>query len=298
MRMLAALAWVLLPSGAFWTNVQPVHGTLVVSGPLERGPNCAYVTVGSVSLHSTLRKGACTVDSFRTTWSGHSPWTKVFVGRRLAFRYQDASDTRPVSATSGDALWIYDVYTDRGPILQRWSRATGTLQQELRFPIRLWRPVLAANRAGAWLMAAPNGGEDGTDRVALWHATSRGVSVVRRGPRAALWMAARDGTLWVETVSGYRTFRLWRYDGTRGRLLWTRRQSFLLQPAIGGGALWSAAARYCSTSLNVDRIDPSTGAITTLARLPQLDCNQLGPGAYADGAFWLVDGNKLFRVPG
>jgi hypothetical protein len=291
------MKWVFLPAAVFWVSVTPVHGKLVVSGPVDRGPKCAYLTVDPVSPHSSLRKGACTIYGFRTFWNGRQPWTDVYVGSRRAFRYQDASDTRPVSATSGDALWIYDVATERGPILQRWSLATGTLQQELKFPIRLWRPVIAANSAGAWMMAATNGGEDGTDKVALWHVSSRGVSIVRRGPRAALWMVARGRTLWVATVAGTHTFELWRYDGTRGRLLWTRRQSYLMSPIFGGGSLWSISGRYCATNVSVDRLDPSTGAIATVARLPQLDCNQLGPSAYLDGAFWFVNGNELERVP-
>ena len=290
--------WVVLPALAFWVAVTPVYGKLVVSGPVDRGPKCAYLTVDPTVRRSSFRKGACTLGGFRTVWNGRQPWTSVYVGSRLAFRYQDASDTRPVSATSGDALWIYDVYTERGPILQRWSRATGTLQQEVKFPSRLWRPVIAANSDGAWLMAAPNGGEDGTQAVALWHVTSRGVSMVRRGPRAALWMTARGRTLWLETVTGTHTFRLWRYDGTRGRLLWTRRQSYLVAPVVGVGALWTVSGRYCAHSLNVDRIDATTGAIATVATLPQLDCNQLGGAAYFRGAFWFVNGNELERVPG
>jgi len=290
--------WAFLPALAFWVAVAPMHGKLVVSGLADRGSKCEYLTVDTESRHSSLRKGACAIYGFRTHWNGRQPWTDVYVGARLAFRYQDASDTRPESATSGDALWIYDVATQRGAILQRWSRATGTLQQEIRFPIRLWRPVLAANSDGAWLMAAPNGGEDGTQSVALWHATSRGVSMVRRGPRAALWMAARGRTLWLETVAGTHTFRLWRYDGTRGRLLWMRRHSYLMAPVVGGGALWTVSGRYCAQSLNVDRIDPATGAISTVATLPQLDCNELGPAAYFRGAFWFVNGNELERVPG
>lgn len=293
------MKWVVLPAAVFWIAVAPSHGRLLVSGPRDRGPQCAYLTVATTSQRSSLRYGPCgRAERFRTSWNGRQPWTSVYVGSRLAFRYEDASDTRPVSAVGGDALWLYDVYTPLGPILQRWSLATGTLQQQVRFPVRLWRPVLAANAAGAWLMAATNGGEDGTDRVALWHVTSRGVTSVQRGARAAVWMVARGRTLWVETVSGFHTFRLWRYDGTHGRLLWTRRRSYLLSPAIGGGSLWSAAGRYCATRLNVDRIDPSTGAIATVATLPQPDCNQVGPGAFLDGAFWLVDGDELFRIPG
>jgi hypothetical protein len=288
--------WVFLPAAVFWIAVTPTHGKLVVSGPLDRGAKCAHLTVDPATLHSTLVRGACDVLT-HVTWSRRSPWYSLWVGKRLAFRYQDSSTSRPLQATSGDALWIYDVMTDKGPLLQRWSIATGTMQQEVRFPITLWRPVIAANADGAWLMAATNGNEDGSNTSALWHVTSRGVTSMSRGPRAALWMVGRGRTLWLETVTGIHTFKLWRYDGAHGRLLWTRRNSYLLQPALGGGALWSVSSRYCAQSLNVDRIDPSSGAIATVARLPELDCNQLGPGAYADGAFWFVDGNKLFRIP-
>ena len=291
-------AAIALPAAVVWIAVTPLHGKLVVAGNSNPGQTCAYLTVDPVSRHSSLRKGTCAIFGYRVYWNGRQPWTDVYVGPHLAFRYQDASDTRPMSAMSGDALWIYDVATERGPILQRWSRATGTLQQEIRLPVRLFRPVVAANKAGAWLMAAPNGGEDGSGTVALWHVTSSGVTSVQRGSRAALWMAARGRTLWLETVTGTRVFKLWRYDGTRGRLLWTRRHSYLMGPTFGGGSLWSLSGRYCATSVNVDRLDPSTGAIATVATVPQLDCNQLGPGAYLDGAFWFVNGNELQRVPG
>jgi hypothetical protein len=292
------MKWVALPAAVFWLAVTPTHGKLVVSGPLARGPSCAYLTVDVKTRHTSLRKGACTSDRIRVAYDRRSEWTKVFVGPRLAFRYRDGSDTRPVSARSGDALWLYDVYTDRGPILQRWSLATGTLQQEIRFPISLWRPVIAANADGAWLMAATNGGEDNTGHVALWHATSRGLSVVRRGPRAAMWMVARDRTLWVETVAGFHSFSLWRYVGTHGRKLWTRRQAYFVDPTLGDGALWSASGQDCGKTLGVVRIDERSGATTSVETLPQLDCNQIGPGAFFDGAFWLVNGTELDRVGG
>ena len=294
--------WIALPAAAFWIAVTPVHGKLVVSGPVDRGPKCAYLTVDPVSRHSALRKGACVRDGTRTVYAPRSPWTKVYVGRKLAFRYQDSSTGRPVSATSGDTLWLYDVATDRGAIIQRWSLGTGTLLQEIRFPVQLYRPALAANAAGAWLMAAVNGGASGRPAAALYHVTSR-VTVVRRGTaRAALWMATHGRTLWLETVAGTHTFELWRYDGTRGRRLWTRRSPSLTSSMFGGGAtygggsLWGIAAPYCATTVRVVRVDGDTGAMRTVARAPLLDCNQFGAAAYVRGAFWFVDGNKLFGV--
>lgn len=289
-------AWVLLPAAVFWSAVTPMHGKLVVSGPLQVGPRCGYLTVDPVSRRSSFVRRACVRDRVRIAYDRHSQWTRAYVGSRLAFRYQDSSTGRPVQATSGDALWLYDVDTGRGPVLQRWSLRTGRLVRELRFPVRLFRPVIAANDDGAWLMAAPNGGESDTPSEAkLFHATTR-VTVVQRGARAALWMTGHGRTLWLETVTGYRTFKLWRYDGTRGRLLWTRQQSNLYGASYGGGALWGVSARYCGTRLRALRIDGRTGSTTTVADLPLLDCNQIGPGAYDRGWFWFVDGNRLFRV--
>jgi hypothetical protein len=289
------LAWVFLPAAAFWTAVAPVHGKLVVSGPLDRGPRCGYLTVDPVSLHSSFARRRCGANGFRVVFDRHSQWAKVFVGRRLAFRYEDGSTSRPLSATSGDSLWLYDVLTDRGPLLQRWSLRSGRLAQELRFPVQLFRPVLAANGAGAWLMAAPNGGVSGQATAALYHVTTR-VTVVQRGPRAAMWMTGHGRTLWLETVTGLDRFALWRYDGTHGRVLRRFRRPLTYTTTYGGGALWGVSTG-CGERLDALRLDGLTGASRVVARVPLLDCNQVGPGAWFRGAFWLVDGPKLYRVP-
>ena len=273
-----------------------MHGKLVVSGPLDVGPRCGYLTVDPVSRRSSFAKGACVADRVRVVYDRHSPWTKAFVGRRLAFRYRDSSTGRPVSARYGDTLWLYDVDTERGPILQRWSLRSGRLVRELRFPVRLWRPVIAANATGAWLMAAPNGGESDSPSLAtLFHATSR-VSAVDRDARAAMWMTVHSRTLWVETVKGLHTFTLWRYDGTRGRVLTTQAPPFLWSTSYGDGALWGASAPYCGKRVRALRIDARTGTSTTIANLPLLDCGRAGAGTYYRGRFWLVDGDKLYRV--
>jgi hypothetical protein len=99
-------------------------------------------------------------------------------------------------------------------------------------------------------------------------------------------------------------FTLWRYDGTHGRVLWTSSRPTFTSTVFGGGTtygggdLWGVSAPYCAHTLRIVRIDGTTGALETAARVPLLDCNQVGPGAYFDGAFWFVDGNKLFRLPG
>jgi hypothetical protein len=293
-----AVAWVFLPAAVFWTAVTPVHGKLVVSGPLSVGPRCGYLTVDPVSGRSSLARRACVRDGVRVGKEPpHSPWTPVYVGRRLAFRYQDSSTGRPVSARFGDTLWLYDVDTDRGPLLQRWSLGTGRLVREIHFPVQLWRPIMAANASGAWLMAATNGGEsDSPSTATLFHASASRITAVARGPRAAMWMTAHGRTLWLETVTGLHTFRLWRYDGVRGRLLSAHAPPYLWSTTYGDGALWGASARYCGKRVAALRIDARTGVSTTVANLPLLDCDFGGAGTYYRGSFWFIDGNKLFRA--
>jgi hypothetical protein len=297
------MKWVFLPALVLWGAVAPVHGKLVVSGPLQRGPQCGYLTVDPASRHSSFAQRDCATGAVRVGAQGRSPWTPVYVGRRLAFRYEDSSTSRPVSATSGDTLWVYDVRTDHGAVIQRWSLRTGRLEQELRFPVTLWRPVIAANADGAWLMAAVNGGIDNRQTSPLFHVTTRVVAVPHSAARAAMWMTTQGRTLWLETVDGTSTFRLRRYDGTRGRVLWTRKSSLLVNTVFGGGvsygagALWAIAAPYCAKTLRVVRIDGRTGATRTVAETPLLDCNQYGGGTVYDGAYWFINGNELFRTP-
>jgi hypothetical protein len=289
------MKWVFLPAAVFWVSVTPVHGRLVVSGPLDRGPKCGYLSVDTTSRHSAFSKGPCVHDHLHVVVK-NAPWWPVYVGRRLAFRYEDGSTSRPVTAEYGNTLWVYDVLTQRGPILQRWSLRTGRLVRELRFPVKLWRPVITANAAGAWLMGAPNGGEDGSATAALWHASHR-VTAVHRSERAAMWMTGHGRTLWVETIAGTNTFKLWRYDGTRGKLLSTHAPPALWSASYGNGALWGASARYCGKRVHALRIDARTGTTTTVADAPLLDCNQAGAGTYFRGRFWFVNGNELERVP-
>lgn len=296
------MKWLFLPALVLWGAVTPLHGRLVVSGPLDRGPRCGYLTVTPGSRHSAFAKRACSTGPVRVPSNVRGPWTPVYVGRRLAFRYEDSSTSRPVSATNGDTLWLYDVLTRHGAVIQRWSLKTGKLEQELRFPVTLCRPVVAANASGAWLMAAVNGGVDGEATAPLYHVTTRVAPVPGSAARAAMWMTTHGRTLWLETIDGKHTFKLRRYDGTRGRVLWTRTSSLLVNTVFGAGvsygsgALWAIAAPYCAKTLRVVRIDGGTGATRTVARTPLLDCNQYGGGTYYRGSYWFINGNQLFRT--
>jgi len=295
------LNWVFLPAAVFWIAVTPIHGKLVVSGVDDRGPKCAYLSVDTQSRRTALRRGDCSQTGRLTPrvlpLRAHTQWQDVRVGGRLAFRFRDASDTKVTWTYGGGSLWVYDVWTQHGAQLVRFSLESGRLEQRVRFP-KLFKPVLAANDAGVFLMANPSGGVSGERAAALYFVSTRASRprVLQRSARAALWMTAHGRTLWLETVTGTKTFELWRYDGSHGRLLWVRDRSSLFGATYGGGALWGVAAGYCAKTVRVLRIDAATGASRIVARAPLLDCNQVGAGAYFRGAFWFVDGNELERV--
>jgi len=295
------LNWVFLPAAVFWIAVTPIHGKLVVSGVDDRGPKCAYLSVDTQSRRTALRRGDCSQTGRLTPrvlpLRAHTQWQDVRVGGRLAFRFRDASDTKVTWTYGGGSLWVYDVWTQHGAQLVRFSLESGRLEQRVRFP-KLFKPVLAANDAGVFLMANPSGGVSGERAAALYFVSTRASRprVLQRSARAALWMTAHGRTLWLETVTGTKTFELWRYDGSHGRLLWVRDRSSLFGATYGGGALWGVSAGYCATTVRVLRIDAVTGASRIVARAPLLDCNQVGAGAYFRGAFWFVNGNELERV--
>ena len=291
----AAVAWVFLPAGAFWGNVTGDHGKVVVWGYAQQASACLALSVDPRSRHSSLSRPACA----RVT-SALAPdvrWTTVRVGGRLAFRYGNSSDAKVTWAYGGGSLWVYDVATTDGPMLYRYSLRTARLQQRVPFP-RLYKPVLAANDAGAWLMANPSGGISGERTASLYVVMSRArrPRIVQRGARAALWMTGHGNALWLETVTGVHTFKLWRYDGTHGRVLWTRSRSTLYGVSYGDGALWGVSSAYCGERVRAVRLDAGSGSMRVVAEVPLLDCNQVGAGAYYGGWFWFVDGNKLYRV--
>jgi hypothetical protein len=65
----------------------------------------------------------------------------------VAMHYQDGSDTRPLSTYGPGSLWFYDVDTERGPELLRFSLLAGRLEQTVAMP-KLYRPVIAADEDG------------------------------------------------------------------------------------------------------------------------------------------------------
>lgn len=320
MHALAAVVTALALTPGIFDSVQPAGGKVLVSGSTGRG--CIWLAVDPASLKGTQSRGSCT----RPQRSAHaavpvvfpsarSPWPVRIarVGARVTYgpvvlRYRDGSDTRPVSTYGPGSLWLYDVYTTRGPLLLRFSSATGRLEQTVAMP-RLFRPVLAADDDGVYLMAAVNG-DGGPGPAALYFVApgARHPTIIHREGRAALWIAARAHTAWTEISTGTDTATLWRFDGRSGHAtrLWRGAIGAAPVATYGDGSLWAVtpvwASRYSAqcTSAKVTRIDATTGRRTLIATVPSSgDCSLLFDPqglTFVNGALYFLSGSKLYRV--
>ncbi|MHB8470031.1 MAG: hypothetical protein ACYDCH_09790 [Gaiellaceae bacterium] len=307
MRTLAVLiASIYLPVGATWSAVEPVGQRLVVSGPAVQGNACEFLLVDrrTLGLRGPLRR-ACA----RPPASAHpvvpveipsrrSPYGSVRIGGRVVLRYEDVSDARPLWTWGGGSLWLYDVATPHGALALRFDAATGKLLQTVRMP-RMFRPALAANEDGLWLAPAPNGGISGgaTARVYRVAPGSRRATLVHAGGRAAIWFATSAHEAWAEIVAGTQTTAaLWRFDA-HGATRIARRMPIGFQAEYGSGALWELTG--CEPlkhgAEHLVRVDPSTGAMTFVARVPAMSfCG--ATLAYADGSLFVLDAPRLFRI--
>jgi hypothetical protein len=225
-------------------------------------------------------------------------------------RYQDGSDTRPVWTYGPGSLWLYDVDTERGAELLRFSSLTGRLEQTVAMP-KLYRPVIAADEDGLYLMAAVNGGVSGSGPAALYYVApgARRPVIIHREGRAAVWITAHAHTVWTEIISGKGDAALWRFDGPKAhaRRLWRRTTVGAVPVATyGDGSLWAVtpiwASRYSAQCVKakVSRLDATTGRETVIARVGTsgycsliLDPQGL---TFSKGALYFLSGTKLYRV--
>ena len=323
MPLLAAIVTALVLPGGIFDSAQPAGGTLLVSGSTG-GRACVWLTVDPTSLRATQARGSCA----RPLRSPHpavpvvipnrrSPWQAVRIARvgsavgygPVVMRFQDGSDTRPVWTYGPGSLWLYDVDTERGAEVLRFSSRTGRLEQTVAMP-KLYRPVLAADDDGLYLMAAVNGGVDGPGPAALYRVApgARRPAVVHRGGRAALWIAAGAHTVWTEIVSGTTEAALWRFDGpsARAKRLWRGTIGAAPVATYGGGSLWAVTPTWAGprsaqcTSESVSRIDPATGRATVVATVAATGyCSLLFDPqglTFSKGALYFLSGSRLYRV--
>jgi hypothetical protein len=320
--VVAALVTALALTPGIFDSVQPANGTVLVSGSTGRA--CVWVTVDPTTLKGTQSRGSCArpqhaahravpvvLSNPRSQWQ---PVRIARVGARVTYgpvvmRYEDASDTRPVWTYGSGSLWLYDVSTTRGARLFRFSSTTGRLEQTVAMP-RLFRPVIAADDDGLYLIAAVNGDDARPGPVALYFVAPghRRPTIVHREGRAALWITAHRHTVWMEIVSGKSTAALWRFDGPSAHAtrLWRKAIGVAPVATYGSGSLWAVTpvwkSRYSAqcTSAKVTRIDAATGRQTPIATVPSSGyCSLLFDPqglTFTRGALYFLSGTKLYRV--
>ncbi len=317
--MVAALVTALALTPGVFDSVQPAGGHVLVSGSTT-GRACVWLTVDPTTLQGTQSRGSCA----RPRHAAHpvvpvvipnaySQWQSVRIVHAGAsvnvMRYQDGSDTRPVWTYGPGSLWLYDVSTTRGAVLLRFSSTSGRLEQTAAMP-RLFRPVIAADDDGLYLVAAVNGDDARPGPVALYFVApgARRPTIVHREGRAALWITAHRHTVWTEIVSGKSTAALWRFDGPSAHAtrLWRRATGAAPVATYGAGSLWAVApvweGRYSAqcTSARVTRIDAATGRQTLIATVPSSGyCSLLFDPqglTFTRGALYFLSGKNLYRV--
>ena len=294
---------------------------MLVSG--STGSACVWLTVGPASLKAKQLRGSCARPR-RSAYPAvpvvipnrRSQWQSVRIARvgasvsygPTAMRFRDGSDTRPVWTYGSGSLWLYDVDTERGPELLRFSSRTGSLEQAVAMP-QLYRPVLAADEDGVYLMAAVNGGA-GPGPAALYYVApgARRPAIIHREGRAALWITAHAHTVWTEIISATSDAALWRFDGPTGhaRRLWRRTVGAAPVATYGDGSLWAVtpiwAGRYSAqcTKANVSRLDTTSGRETVIATVAASGyCSLLFDPqglTFSKGALYFLSGTRLYRV--
>lgn len=322
MSVLAAIVTALVLPGGIFDSVHPAGGKLLVSG--STGSACVWLTVDPASLKAKQSRGSC-ARPLRSAYPAvpvvipnpRSQWQAVriaHVGASVTYgpvvmRYLDGSDTRPVSTYGPGSLWLYDVDTERGPELLRFSSLTGRLEQTVAMP-KLYRPVIAADDDGLYLMAAVNGGVGGPGPAALCHVTPGATSaaIIHREGSAALWITANAHTVWTEIITGTSDAALWRFDGPKARAkrLWRRTISVAPVATYGGGSLWAVtptwAGRYSAQckSERVSQIDATTGREKVVATVAASGyCSLIFDPqglTFFNGELYFLSGSRLYRV--
>lgn len=302
MRVIAALVTSLtLPFGGIqWWSVAPAGNSVLVTGSPPTGASCEFFVIAERTWRGRgPYRRACSrppvptgtvvpvVGSERNLF--HVPLT---VSGRVVMRFEDASDTRPQYASYGGSLWIYDVATTAGAEALRLDAHTGKLLQRTAMP-EVYRPVMVANGDGLWLDPATNGGIAGAPGAWVLHVAfgASKPTVVHRGGRAALWMAAAAHTVWFEQIAGTDSISIWRIDGNGEARLLSRPKTIGLQGAYGAGHVWELT---CGAKMRLLRVDPDSGALTPAGRLPRASSFCDASITVAAGDVIVLDGQKLY----
>jgi hypothetical protein len=197
--------------------------------------------------------------------------------------YQPNSGSHPVTAYGAGSLWIYENQGPGGPTIFRVSLATGALQAAVRAP-GLIRPFLVADDDGAWLI--PAGSFGAVTDAAIYHLSVSSDAVVPSltlpgyaGGGYAAWAAANGHAVYADfclrpiTPSNCTLYGL---SGDSARPIFERRSPigssgdvFALVGDSGVYVLeephvvWTGSPQL--EGWLVERVDTSTGAISTIA---------------------------------
>jgi hypothetical protein len=326
MRRVLSLAGVVLasaplPGGASYWSLERDGARLLATGTATQGADCTWATVDAVTLRVAAR---ATDDCSRPTVSAHSvvpvvvrspnsfeqrmriartdPRTHRISYGPVVMRFDEASDTHLEWTYGPGSLWLFDTATPRGALVLRVSTSTGRVEDAVPMP-RIFRPLLAADDDGLWLAIATNGGAPGLGPAPLFRVApgARTATLVHRGGRAALWLAAAGHTVWTDVVSGTTRQEIWRFDGPSGAARALARADTLQASAVAvdpaHGMLWTVSG--CARVLT---IDARSGRQTVVARLhvSQQRCYALAgspqSATFAFGSFYFLLGERVYRV--
>jgi hypothetical protein len=228
------------------------------------------------------------------------PQTGAVSDGPVVMTYASLSDTRPLTASGGGWLWIYDVDTTVGAEVLQISASTGQLVDAVPMP-RIYRPILAADDDGLWIGPSAEGvgstGPGGSGPASTLYDVMPGSN----GPRtvipgtalAVCWLVADGDSLWAGIATNVKqscqrqTFL--RFDGAdRQPVVETPLPGYppssdgLGPSAVVGeqsDGLWTAWFVASRDVVEVIRIDPDTGAQTVVASV-------LGPPGAGSWPLW------------
>jgi hypothetical protein len=283
----------------------PIDPQTLAVGRLEVG-SCDDPLLSGLTVEAVTRPIPHSNNATISITTANAATGRVHDGPALV-TYGSYSDTRPVFASGGRWIWIYDVETTAGPELLQVSAHSGAVVDTIPMPA-LYRPLLAAGDAGVWVANSIEGSPaSALSYVAAGASVARVVVsdtnlpicwLVGSGPSA--WVGAGvDGACAKEAVERFSdhstvpafaaaagvTPPAFTVVGDEADGLWTMQ--------------WSSPTRE-----EIIRIDPDTGSESVVGTLhstplPSYETDEgltAGQSAYFDGSLYLLE--PPFRMNG
>jgi hypothetical protein len=267
--------------------------TLVV-GPVRTG-NCGDPRMFGQSIEvvnsPTLQTNNATISI-----NSLSPAGQVVYGP-VVMTYASESDTRPVTTSDGQWLWIYDNDTTKGPELLQISEQSGGVVDTIPVP-SLERPLLAPDDGGVWIANSVAGASD----PALFYVPSGSSAarvVVSSTDIPICWIVASGAGAWVGAgVQSCAKQDVQRFEDRSDTPVFSTAGTFVPFTVVGSQSdgLWSM--QYVTPSKEaVVHIDPDTGTESVVATVPAVAVPSYltnggmvaGQGAYLDGRLYLLE---------